>query len=252
MKRLRSLFWWHRFAGLLAAVFVLLLATTGILLNHVEALGLDRHRAAAWTGLAAWYGIEAPPTQGPYRAGAHELALLPPKLFVNGQRVAGDFERLHGVVDVDGLLIVASDQGLLLLDPVDAATDSLDAPWRGSPVQRLGRGADDAVVLQVGGQLFRSPTGLQDWQQAESAAGVRWSEALAAPANVDYPALFLSDAVTWERIIADLHSGRLFGINGRVLMDVAAVAMIFLALSGFLLWRRQQHHQRKRRRQSRH
>ena len=56
--RLRSLFLWHRYMGLAAALFVVLLASTGLLLNHTERLGLAQRYISAGP-LLDWYGIEA-------------------------------------------------------------------------------------------------------------------------------------------------------------------------------------------------
>jgi len=42
--------------------------------------------------------------------------------------------------------------------------------------------------------------------------------------------------LSWERVMLDLHSGRLFGTAGVWVVDVAAVLLLFLALSGFVLW----------------
>jgi hypothetical protein len=47
-----------------------------------------------------------------------------------------------------------------------------------------------------------------------------------------------------ERVIADLHSGRVIGIVGPFVMDVVAVLLIVLSLSGLLLWLRPRGSQR--------
>ena len=46
----------------------------------------------------------------------------------------------------------------------------------------------------------------------------------------------------------DLHSGRLFGSWGPLVMDVAAVLLVFLAISGFWLWAKQIFRKRRRQR----
>ena len=54
--RLVGLLWrWHRRLGLLAALFVLVVAVTGIVLNHTSGLALDR-RFVDWSWLNAVYG----------------------------------------------------------------------------------------------------------------------------------------------------------------------------------------------------
>ncbi len=41
--------------------------------------------------------------------------------------------------------------------------------------------------------------------------------------------------MTIERLLLDLHSGRILGQTGRLLMDVIAVFLIVLSLSGIIL-----------------
>ena len=58
IKQLRSLYLWHRYIGLAAALFVIVLTVTGLLLNHTEELGLDSSSVQSDT-LLDWYGIHA-------------------------------------------------------------------------------------------------------------------------------------------------------------------------------------------------
>lgn len=55
-----SLMRWHRRIGLLAAALVAILAISGIVLNHREALQLDQ-RAITTEWLLQWYGMEKDP-----------------------------------------------------------------------------------------------------------------------------------------------------------------------------------------------
>ena len=52
--------------------------------------------------------------------------------------------------------------------------------------------------------------------------------------------------INLERLILDLHTGNLFGISGKLLSDLAAIAMIFVTLSGiYNLWRRKKGKRKK-------
>ncbi len=45
--------------------------------------------------------------------------------------------------------------------------------------------------------------------------------------------------INLEKLILDMHTGKLFGMPGTLVSDLAAIAMIFLTLSGlYNLWRR--------------
>ena len=40
----------------------------------------------------------------------------------------------------------------------------------------------------------------------------------------------------WKKITGELHSGKIIGLTGRLLMDVAAAALVILAVTGLYLW----------------
>ena len=42
--------------------------------------------------------------------------------------------------------------------------------------------------------------------------------------------------ITLERVVTDIHSGRFFGVPGPYFMDLAAVSILFLVITGMALW----------------
>ena len=55
-----------------------------------------------------------------------------------------------------------------------------------------------------------------------------------------------------ERVILDLHSGRIFGEYGVYLMDAAAIALLWLSLSGLWVWNSRRRKMRKKRHYRKH
>ncbi len=246
MRRLRSLFWWHRTAGLLAALFVVFLAITGVLLNHVDDWRLNERRLGLAT-LANWYGVEVPPVQGPYRAAGQSVALLPPRLYVGEHAVAGDYQSLHGVTEVDGLVIAAVDGSVLLIDPTDGAADRLPLPTTGAQIHRLALSQDQGVqVATRNGRIYQLADGFDDWHLLPIKEAFADSAQEPVPGGDVFRRRYLADSLNWERVLADLHSGRALGVSGAMVMDLAAVAMVFLASTGLMLWSRRRPHQRRR------
>ena len=49
----------------------------------------------------------------------------------------------------------------------------------------------------------------------------------------------LSKTITYERIVVDLHSGRLFGSFGVTLVDLVTIGIILLSCTGTYTWIRQ-------------
>lgn len=241
--KLKSLYVWHRYVGLVTAIFVLLLASSGIALNHTEGFALDqRFVQARW--LLNWYGIQAPESGSSTETPHGRLTLLGTKLYFNTRPLEGNYERLYGAVAADGLLMVAVDHDLLLLTA------------RGEYVERLSKGdgspgAIDGVGLDAGARLIvRTDTGLYhadgqllDWQPwSGTSDSVTWSTShrVAGSELWKIQSDYLGRVLPWERVILDLHSGRLLGLFGPWLMDAAAILMLFLAGSGvFIWWKRQ-------------
>ena len=59
---------WHGHVGVIATIFLVLLVLTGIVLNHEEALKLDKREInASW--LMSWYGIHEAETSTGYLLG---------------------------------------------------------------------------------------------------------------------------------------------------------------------------------------
>ena len=102
----RSLYQWHRMLGIAAGVFVLLLAVTGLMINHTESLELDeRYAKADW--LLNWYGIAPPADAVSYRLGEHWVSQLGNRLYLDGEEIPGSYGRLLGVAGTRQLLVIA-------------------------------------------------------------------------------------------------------------------------------------------------
>ncbi|HKB63766.1 MAG TPA: hypothetical protein VKD03_12915, partial [Burkholderiales bacterium] len=81
---LRLLRRWHARVGFSAMLFFLILAVTGLILNHGAGLGLDgRYVHAGW--LARWYGIQSEPPREAFRSGHHVLVAANGRWLLDGK-----------------------------------------------------------------------------------------------------------------------------------------------------------------------
>lgn len=237
MRRARlvgPLWRWHRRAGLLASLVLLALALTGLLLNHADALGLDR-RTVAWDWMYTWYGAPAHPQLG-FAAGRQWITQSAAgELFVD-ERAAGRCDgSLRGALVQQELVVVACERELLLLAADGARVDAVGAA-AGLPVplQAAGSDATGALLLQVGGSWRRFD--LERMSAGEAAEPVTVAQAGPLPATLGQ-ALRLADRwLSWERVLLDLHSGRLFGRFGMLVVDIVGALSVLLALSGIAIW----------------
>ena len=229
---------WHRRAGLFAAVFLVWLAVTGVLLNEGPALGLDGVRIG-WPWLMDLYGLHATlPDQG-FEAGGHWLVAVGEQARLDGHVAQPAVAQPLGMVELAGVLYLATADTLLLLKPDDGSRiDELRAPpLPDGRIRRIGI-ADGQIVIDVGA-LYASTDG-EDWRAA-SGEPVQWSAAQALP-PAQRKAAALMPSLPASRVLADLHSGRVFGPYGARLIDLVGLAAILLAATGvWSVLRRRRH-----------
>lgn len=239
--RLRSWYVWHRWIGVSAALLVVVLAITGIALNHTEQLRLDE-RAVTSDTVLAWYGIEAPHALAAFAVGSHWLSQADKRWYFDDTPLPGEFGSLRGAATLPSSLIAAaSTDAVWLLTERGEVVERMDA-GAGVPgdIRRLGVDAQQRLVLDAGAGYARSDTQYLQWRQVSAPEDVRWAEPSAPPEPLRQAILqrHRGAGLSLERVLLDLHSGRLFGRFGVYVMDVAAILMLVLAASGTWLWLR--------------
>ena len=106
------------------------------------------------------------------------------------------------------------------------------------PIEGIGRAGDRAIV-QSAGQLYRSDAEVAMFETWDEVIVDHWSERTSPSAEEMQvlEAAWRGKGVTVERVLLDLHSGRLFGRAGPLLMDLVAVFLIVLSLSGLVMYK---------------
>jgi len=232
---------WHRRIGVAAALFVILIAFTGFALNHAAALQLDRLVIRSPTVLG-WYGIALPETLAGFRVGERWISRVGGRVFLDEQPLAECRGELVGAVALGAERAAVCAGELLLFDDEGLLLDRIDATYRlPVPVAAAGMAAGQ-LVLRARGQLFTVALEAPEFEPRSDDAGVLWARPQALPEKlVAALAPFAAGGdITLERLLLDLHSGRLLGIRGVWLMDAVALALVLLALSGLTAWRRAQ------------
>jgi len=255
-KLRRSLIASHRFFGQLTAAVVLVLALTGLAMNHEE----DREflkGTVRWEPLLDWYGLAPEGELVYFAAGPHNGASLERGIYLNGRYLVATDTPLVGVIRFQRFLALATPERLLLVDPNVVGTtpsiihessdessnesndgrarilDQMDSASLPGLLTRVGRSSDEALVVDTDGGSFKADADLLSWSATDS-TGVDWSVASSPPEELRGAILreFRGEGLPRTRVIADLHSGRILGDYGPWLMDGSALILLLLVATG--------------------
>ncbi len=233
----------HRWAGLSSFVLLVVLAITGIMLNHTEQLNLDeQYINTPW--LQSWYGIKMPEQQTFFKLGDDLVAQVGNQLYFNQLRLPDDRSLLLGAYKTSDFIIIGMKQSLYLLTPDGELIEKLDTDKDlPIPISRIGLSdintASGKIIIEVDNKLYTSEDDFLSWNIIQDKVFYPFILDRYKPADTRfYQTSYLGNELTLERVVLDLHSGRLFGSWGVYLMDMAAVILIMLGFSGLWVWSR--------------
>lgn len=235
--KLRPWLWrWHRRIGLSAALLVIILSVTGIQLNHIEALNWDKKPLQS-TWLLSWYGVENAKVKS-YQVQTNWLSSLGEgRIYWNEMPVSDCDGGFVGALSYQNMVLAACSKQLILLTEAGEVIERIGRVYQlPQPLEAIGFCGENlcfqakGMVHQVDIEQLRWPRYLQQ-APFESVLSQPLPEARRKLLLNNY----YSGGITWERVLLDLHSGRLLGW-GPWVMDVVALLLILLALSGIVLW----------------
>lgn len=232
---------WHRTIGLIAALFLFVLAGTGLLLLYSDALHLpSRQLDQAW--LMNWYGIHAPSSPRGFQRGPHWVTQLGQRLYYDTREI-GQVEGVllgvfHGPKEAMDEWLAITDVQLLACDDTGAVLERVGRE-AGFPagVTSAGRDVDGHVVLASTEGRYRYDPELGEFTADTGDADVRWSVGITPPAAIIdvIGKAYRGQGLSLERVVLDLHSGRLFGRGGVVIFTCVSLALVYLVASGLFI-----------------
>lgn len=236
-KKYFSVFLWHRRLGLLAVLFIIILAITGIMLNHTESLALDEKTIESdW--LLDRYGLNPHARPTSYRAGDHVITLWDDELFFDRHSLSTSAGPLRGAVLASGMIAAGLEQQIILLDMKGQIIERMDVLSGSGGIKRMGL-RDSRLIIEAGDEtMYEADDQLVNWVPS-SPGNIRWSQPVNLDKDLEASLLtaYRGNGLTLERIILDLHSGRLLNADwGIYIMDASAIIMLWLGTSGIWVW----------------
>ncbi|NIN36804.1 MAG: hypothetical protein GWO08_20905 [Gammaproteobacteria bacterium] len=235
---LRILHRWHRRFGIVAALFVVMLVVTGLMLNHTDGLKLDRNHIQNAL-LLDHYNIN--PRQEPVtiRVNSKWISQVGERLYFNDREIRKNVTELIGALPNGQELIIAFDEELLVVNDEGIVIESLRGA-QGVPagMRAIGKTINGNIVVNAAHGDYIVNLDSTEWYEQEDRLEADWSERIPLPGELRGILLkkYRGRGLTLERVLLDLHSGRLFGTFGVYIVDAAALLFLVLAFTGVWMW----------------
>ncbi len=230
---------WHGRIGLMLSTFILLLAVTGVLLNHSDDWKLSSYYLnSPW--LLAIYGIKGPVDITLYQIRHKAIFTADDQLWFDDKLIQKDSTSLKAVTFYHGIYIVFLENEFLLLSENGELIDKVVKP-ESLPKDILALAVDEKnIYTKTTKGIFYSNEALLNWHPEQNKLETLWSKPQELSQNIKTAITnkYRSHIITWERFIQDVHSGRILQRLGKWLMDIVAFLFIVLAVSGIYMWGR--------------
>ncbi len=231
---------WHRRVGMTGAVFFVFLITTGLLLNHTGALGLGK-RLIQTPWLLDLYHISAPEPPVAFSAGEHFVSRLGDRLYLDTKELPERGEHLIGGLKLGDTLLIAIPGKLLVISPTGELIERIDSA-DGVPagMKRIGITASGQLVIRAAHGDYLPDLEKLDWRKSAT-ANVDWATPVTLPPELEEKLMqaYRGSGLPLERVILDLHSGRIVGQWGVYVVDGAALLFLALVITGLWMWAKQ-------------
>lgn len=213
---------WHRRIGLLLSLFLGWMLFTGVLLNHSDDMSLAKRDISNQT-ILSWYNISTKPD---ILLGTHKLELTTDGLWL-GQQNLGTCEQLLEVTQQTNIYVIICTERIVLLTTNAELIDQIDN-LRGLSTRLLAMSHDkQKIFVKDNQQIYLLNTDDLSLTPQANLTSLKWLNPINPTARISV-----------ERVLMDAHAGRFLGAWGKYIMDVFALVLCMLLVSGWFLAKR--------------
>ena len=230
---------WHKKIGIFIVIFVIFLAISGIALNHSEKFKLNTtFIKMEW--LLDLYQIS--PNSEPIAYPSYNnnwITQLGQRVYFNDIEIITNVENLIGVVYINNTFVVGYDGKLMVLTEDGKLLESLSGA-EGVPAGMKAIGVDDKdnVIIKSAHGYYRVNLDILNWNEHDllSANWPDTSNNISEKLRIAIFNEYRGKGLTIERVLLDMHSGRVVGKWGTYFMDLVAILMLVISATGIWMW----------------
>ncbi|MCZ6803402.1 MAG: PepSY-associated TM helix domain-containing protein, partial [Proteobacteria bacterium] len=158
--------------------------------------------------------------------------------YFNNKEIANNINKLIGIVTVNEIYVVAYDGQLTLLNKAGKIIEHLTGA-EGVPagMEAVGNDNQGNVIIKAAHGYYQVNLDVLDWHEYDYLEA-DWSQASSIPEQLKRELLkqYRGSGLTIERVLLDLHSGRIVGFWGVYFVDFIAILFLILAFTGVWMW----------------
>lgn len=212
-RRRRALARWHRRLAAVAGLWLIVLAITGVLINHAHDWGLDRSPLPASLQRSV-YGVEPRDDYCQY-----------------SETIGPDCRAVFAELKLPSGALLLGPSRAWLLDDRGRLIEAPTAAQFGLEAFEAGLAEGERVFLRGSGRTVLTDAALLEWEMIDAEADL-------SPADASWQIRTEAAAVdlSWERLLLDLHAARFLGPSAWLANDLLAGLILVLGLTGGWLY----------------
>ena len=179
---------------------------------------------------------EEPPVS--YKLSNEWVTQVDSYIYIDDVLVEQTEEELIGAVKSQGFIVLAFEAYLLLF------TEDMELVEKISPAQGLPSNISAIAIFNTNSIVVKHANGIAmadndiiHWKEVDD-DNYSWHTPSPLPQVIQAAIMrkFRGDGLSLERVLIDIHSGRIMGTIGVVIMDIAVILFLILSGTGWWVW----------------
>lgn len=183
-----------------------------------------------------WYGLKAPNKVISFNSGTQHVTQIEQGLYLDELEIGNVDETLIGVLKKGQLFILAFANKLILFSEGGEKIESIEA-HHDLPVPILKVGYDQNKICLRSEKDYYFDLDALSFQAIENPIAPKWSDSAVMPKHLK-DKLFenFQGHISLQKLILDLHSGKVLGALSVYFLDLVGIACLILTTSGLWLY----------------